>query len=291
GKSPIPDEIKARLRYGQVPLLEFDGKRLVQSHAIFRYLAQQFKLTGNDEFEAAQCDEIIDAVKDVQQLFITAYVDKDETRKAEGLKAAEVAANTPPGNSPIPDEVKARLKFGQVPLLEFNGKRLVQSQAIFRYLAKQFNLTGKDEFEAAQCDEVVDAVKDTYQVFMPVFFEKDDSKKAEAMSAAVTSAKTRFISKFNELIEKEIKARLNYKQLPLLEFEDKRLVQSCAIFRYLANQFGLTGKDDFESAQCDEIVEAIKDIFALFWPIMSSKGDKAEALKAAVEKAQKQFLS
>ncbi|CAG7717678.1 unnamed protein product, partial [Allacma fusca] len=210
GQSPIPDEVKARLRFGQIPLLEFDGKRLVQSQAISRYLAKQFKLTGKDEFEAAQCDEIVDAVKDAQQIFRAPYLEKDEVKKAEALKYTftyydarglgeparlilaygganwkdnRVALITP-AESPIPEDIKTRLRFGQVPLLEFDGKRLVQSQAIFRYLAKQFNLVGKDEFEAAQCDEIVDAIKDVLQVFMMAFHEKDEAKKAEGLKAA-----------------------------------------------------------------------------------------------------------
>ncbi|CAG7818179.1 unnamed protein product, partial [Allacma fusca] len=35
-KSPLPEAIKARLRFGQMPLLEFEDKRLVQSFAIYR---------------------------------------------------------------------------------------------------------------------------------------------------------------------------------------------------------------------------------------------------------------
>ena len=50
--------------------------------------------------------------------------------------------------------------FGQVPLLEFGDERLTQSQAITRYLARKFNLVGKDDLEAAHCDEVVDGVRD-----------------------------------------------------------------------------------------------------------------------------------
>ncbi|CAG7652647.1 unnamed protein product, partial [Allacma fusca] len=65
GKSVIPEDVKNRCKYGQVPLLEFSGKKLVQSTAIARYLAQEFRLTGKDRFEAALCDEYVDTVKDV----------------------------------------------------------------------------------------------------------------------------------------------------------------------------------------------------------------------------------
>jgi len=44
--------------------------------------------------------------------------------------------------------------------LEVNGKVLAQSAAIIRYLGKQFNLAGEDDFEAAQCDEMIEAMTD-----------------------------------------------------------------------------------------------------------------------------------
>jgi len=45
-------------------------------------------------------------------------------------------------------------------MLEVDGKRLCQSLAITRYVAKKFDLVGVDDFEAAQCDEYVDTVRE-----------------------------------------------------------------------------------------------------------------------------------
>jgi glutathione S-transferase len=46
--------------------------------------------------------------------------------------------------------------FGQLPILEFDGKQIAQSCAIGRYLARQYGLAGKDEFEQAYVDSIVD---------------------------------------------------------------------------------------------------------------------------------------
>ena len=37
--------------FGQVPVLEVDGKMLCQSHTIARYLARQFGIAGETEWE------------------------------------------------------------------------------------------------------------------------------------------------------------------------------------------------------------------------------------------------
>ncbi len=41
---------------------------------------------------------------------------------------------------------------GQIPLLEHNGETIAQSMAIARYLAKEFNLAGKNNWEQAKAD-------------------------------------------------------------------------------------------------------------------------------------------
>jgi glutathione S-transferase len=59
------EKVKTEFPYGKLPVLEWEGKKLSQSFAIARFLAQHFKLAGADEFESAKCDEYADVVKDV----------------------------------------------------------------------------------------------------------------------------------------------------------------------------------------------------------------------------------
>jgi len=46
--------------------------------------------------------------------------------------------------------------FGQVPILQVDDWTLPQSIAIARFLAAQFDLCGKDDFESATCDALAD---------------------------------------------------------------------------------------------------------------------------------------
>lgn len=51
--------------FGQVPVLEVDGKLLAQSYAIARYLARQNGLAGQGDWEQAQVDMYADCIKDL----------------------------------------------------------------------------------------------------------------------------------------------------------------------------------------------------------------------------------
>lgn len=52
---------------------------------------------------------------------------------------------------------------GQVPALEYNGRLLCQSMTIARFVAREFHLAGKDNWEMAQADMVVDCISDLSQ--------------------------------------------------------------------------------------------------------------------------------
>jgi len=81
------------------------------------------------------------------------------------------------------DELKASLPFGQVPLYEEpNGVRLVQSNTISRYIARQHNLYGKNAQEAALIDQWIDGIGDFRAAFRGA---KTDEEKAKFKSEAL----------------------------------------------------------------------------------------------------------
>lgn len=55
------------------------------------------------------------------------------------------------------------MPFGQVPVLEVNGKKIHQSVAITRYLAKQLKLAGDNDLQDLEIDAVVDTINDLRQ--------------------------------------------------------------------------------------------------------------------------------
>ena len=54
----------------------------------------------------------------------------------------------------------ADMPFGQVPVLEVDGKRLAQSDTIARYLARQHGLAGQNDWEQSLADMYVDCIYD-----------------------------------------------------------------------------------------------------------------------------------
>jgi glutathione S-transferase len=50
--------------------------------------------------------------------------------------------------------------MGQMPVLEVDGKRVHQSLAMCRYIAKQINVAGNNPFEDLQIDSLVDTINE-----------------------------------------------------------------------------------------------------------------------------------
>ena len=58
--------LKPTLAYGQIPLYEEEGVRLVQSMTIVRFLARRGGLYGKSDHEAALIDQVLDGVTDIR---------------------------------------------------------------------------------------------------------------------------------------------------------------------------------------------------------------------------------
>jgi glutathione S-transferase len=59
------DRRKADTLYGALPLLEVDGQFVAQSNAINRYVGKLADLYPSDPWQAALCDEVMEAVEDI----------------------------------------------------------------------------------------------------------------------------------------------------------------------------------------------------------------------------------
>ncbi|XP_046575251.1 probable glutathione S-transferase 7 [Haliotis rubra] len=73
---------------------------------------------------------------------------------------------------------KDNLPFGQIPVLEVNGKQYAQSMVIAGFLAKEFGFHGRSNIEQMEVDQVIGIINDIFSVLIKQYFEKDEEKKA-----------------------------------------------------------------------------------------------------------------
>ncbi|XP_072044011.1 hematopoietic prostaglandin D synthase-like [Amphiura filiformis] len=93
--------------------------------------------------------------------------------------------------------LKPTMPTGTLPVLEVDGKRIAQSQAIARYVARELKLAGDNNLEMAQCEQVLETFVDITTDMSPMFVEKDEVKKAE-MKKSIYEEKTKIKLKYIE---------------------------------------------------------------------------------------------
>ena len=95
-----------------------------------------------------------------------------------------------------------------------------------------------------------------------------------------------------------LKSSLAYGQMPILNYKGQVLYQSITIaryawhstlinhppfvlFRFLAHEFGLAGKNNLENAQADEVVDAVSDLMTVMYKVMGDEEGIAKVLDDA----------
>jgi len=91
--------------------------------------------------------------------------------------------------------VKEKFEYGQLPILEVDGKQLAQSNAICRFLAKKFDLNGAGDWEAAKIDELADVLVDFRGEWRKYFMEKDPVKKEELLGTLLGTTSPKYLGK------------------------------------------------------------------------------------------------
>src|SRR5439155_2874933 len=80
---------------------------------------------------------------------------------------------------------KPTMLFGGLPVLEVDGAIVTQSNGINRYVGKLADLYPSDPWQAALCDEVMDAVEDISSKVSATLNLPDDQKKAQRQAHVV----------------------------------------------------------------------------------------------------------
>ncbi|NXU51948.1 GSTA4 transferase, partial [Turnix velox] len=92
------------------------------------------------------------------------------------------------------------LLFQQLPLVEIDGMKMVQSRAILSYIAATHNLYGKDLKERARIDMYVEGIADLMQMILMFPFSPPEAKEKN-----LDSLKERATNRYFPVFEKVLK--------------------------------------------------------------------------------------
>eukprot|EP00775_Hariotina_reticulata_P005347 gene5347-5583_t len=91
--------------------------------------------------------------------------------------------------------------FGQLPVLEVDGKLLAQSAAIDRFCAKKAGLLSDDPWKVALADQAYFFCEDIWQTMYPTFRIKDPEEKLKARQELVSGTLADKLKLLSKLIE------------------------------------------------------------------------------------------
>ncbi|XP_008823451.1 glutathione S-transferase alpha-3-like [Nannospalax galili] len=92
------------------------------------------------------------------------------------------------------------LMFQQVPMVEIDGMKLVQTGAILSYIASKYNLYGKDMKERALIDMYTEGIADLNEIVLIYPFLPSEKKEA-SLSNIKDKARNRYFPAFEKVLK------------------------------------------------------------------------------------------
>ncbi|XP_062981134.1 glutathione S-transferase-like isoform X1 [Elgaria multicarinata webbii] len=92
------------------------------------------------------------------------------------------------------------LLFQQVPMVEMDGMKMVQTRAILSYIAGKYNLYGKDLKERALIDMYVEGTTDLMGLIMSLLFQPPE-EKAKQRALIIERATTRYFPVYEKVLK------------------------------------------------------------------------------------------
>uniref|UniRef100_A0A6J0U0U1 glutathione transferase n=1 Tax=Pogona vitticeps TaxID=103695 RepID=A0A6J0U0U1_9SAUR len=92
------------------------------------------------------------------------------------------------------------LLYQQVPMVEIDGMKLVQTRAIINYIAAKYNLYGKDIKEKALIDMYFEGAADLSEMIMILPYKPADTKEKE-LTTILEKANNRYFPAFEKVLK------------------------------------------------------------------------------------------
>ncbi|CAG5129348.1 unnamed protein product [Candidula unifasciata] len=105
-------------------------------------------------------------------------------------------------------EIKPTTPFGQVPVVEIDGKVFGQTVAIANFFASEFGLYGKTNLDRLRIDQLVQLIEDFVQEVGKVYREPDEAKKAELEKKVKEEAAPKYLGFIEKMLNENKGQRL-----------------------------------------------------------------------------------
>ncbi|CAH0559463.1 unnamed protein product [Brassicogethes aeneus] len=134
------------------------------------------------------------------------------------------------------EELKPKMPYGQMPILEHEGKMAHQSVAISRFLAKKVGLVGKDDWEDLIIDSTVDTVYDFHAKIGRYHYETDPAIKESLKVPLFEEQIPHYLIKLDDAAKRLTKKRSA--QVRRLMAKNPPLVNQWGIFGHQPSHLG-----------------------------------------------------
>uniref|UniRef100_A0A023F659 glutathione transferase n=1 Tax=Triatoma infestans TaxID=30076 RepID=A0A023F659_TRIIF len=98
-------------------------------------------------------------------------------------------------------QIKSKMPFGKLPLLEIGDKKVHQTIAICRYLGKKAKLVGDNDWEDLEIDIIIDTLSDFRTAIWTYFYNRDEANKKRVKGPLFNVTIPLYLGKFDNIIK------------------------------------------------------------------------------------------
>ena len=113
-----------------------------------------------------------------------------------------------------------KLIFGQLPILEIDGKVITQTDAMIRYIARHHNLNGRNDDDVVRLDMVYDGIKDCAISRIAVGLEFGTEEEKVQSKNGMKTQVAKYFPKFEKILKDNLEGTGNYLVGSQLTFVD-----------------------------------------------------------------------
>ncbi|XP_071298343.1 glutathione S-transferase-like isoform X1 [Agelaius tricolor] len=275
------------LLFQQVPMVEIDGMKLVQTRAIANYIATKYNLYGKDMKERALIDMYVEGMFDLNELLMTYEIqpaDKKEQHFANMMDKAE--------NRYFPVFEKVLKDHGKDFLV---GNQLSRADVQLLEVILMVEEWKPDIFVKFPVLQIPGNQARGNMSGKPRLHYFNGRGRMEPirwlLAAAGVEFEESFLEKKEDLTKLQKDGSLLFQQVPMVEIDGMKLVQTRAIANYVATKYNLYGKDMKERALIDMYVEGMFDLYELLIMYFIQPADKKqEHFANMMDKAENRYF-